>query len=81
MRTRLHAWAHSAGVWLNATLLVAVQYTDQIVQGINDNMPSLAPYLPPNIYKGVGIAVVVFNLVRSARRARQAAQAKEVAHG
>ena len=81
MNARLAAWGKSAGVWLNAALLVAVQYTDEIVKGINDNMPALAQYLPPNIYKGVGIAVVVFNLARSARRSHLKAQAKEAANG
>lgn len=81
MKSRIQAWIRSAGVWLNALLLVAFPYTDQIVQAINDNLPGLAPYLPPNVYKGVGFAVVVFNLVRSAQRAHKAALAREASHG
>ncbi|WP_323142703.1 hypothetical protein [Massilia phyllosphaerae] len=81
MMARLHSWLKSAGVWFNAVLLAAFPFTDQIVQAISDNLPALAQYLPPNVYKVVGFAVVVFNLVRSAQRARKAAQAKEVAHG
>jgi hypothetical protein len=78
---RINAWWRSAGVWFNAVLLIAVQYTDQIMQAMNDYLPSFAPYLPPNIYKAVGIAVVAFNLVRTAQRAHQATLAKEVGHG
>lgn len=74
IRARLIAWLRSAGVWFNAVLLAAFPFTDSIMQGVNDNLPSLAVYLPPNVYKAVGIAVVVFNLVRSAQRAHRAAQ-------
>jgi hypothetical protein len=81
MMARLNAWLRSAGVWLNAVLLAAFPFTDQIIQAVTDNLPSLAPYLPPDVYKAVGVAVVVFNLVRSAQRATKAAQAKEVANG
>ncbi|QJE03035.1 hypothetical protein HH212_26115 [Massilia forsythiae] len=80
MKDRIKAWRQSAGVWLNAMLLVAFPYTDQILQGVSDYLPSLAPYLPANVYKWVGLVVVVANVVRAARRARPAA-AKEVAHG
>ena len=81
MMARLKVWLASAGVWFNAVLLAAFPFTDQIISAVNDNLPALAPYLPPNVYKVVGFAVVVFNLVRSAQRARKAAQAKEVTHG
>lgn len=76
LKARALAALRSSGVWLNALLLIAVQYTDQIMQATNDQLPALATYLPPNVYKMVGIAVVVFNLVRSAQRAHQAALAK-----
>jgi hypothetical protein len=81
MMARLNAWLRSAGVWLNAALLATFPFTDQIIQAVPDSLPTLAPYLPPNVYKAVGLAVVVFNLVRSAQRATKAAQAKEAANG
>jgi hypothetical protein len=81
MMARLKTWLASAGVWFNAVLLAAFPFTDQIIQAVADNLPALAPYLPPNVYKVVGFAVVVFNLVRSAQRARKTAQTKEMAHG
>lgn len=81
MMARLKAWVSSAGVWANGVLLAALPFTDQIIQGVNDNLPALAPYLPPNIYKYVGMAVVTFNMVRSMRHAHKVAQAKEAANG
>jgi hypothetical protein len=81
IKARIKAAARSAGVWFNAALLAAVPFADQIVQGVNDYLPSFAPYLPPNVYKVVGCVVVAFNMVRSMQRAHQAAQAKEVTHG
>jgi len=76
LKDRALAWVRSAGVWLNTVLLIAFPFADQIVQAITDNMPAMAQYLPPNMYKAVGVAVVVFNLVRSAQRAHAAALAK-----
>ena len=77
MMARAQAWLRSAGVWFNAVLLAAFPFADQIIGAVNDNLPALAQYLPPNVYKAVGVAVVVFNLVRSAQRAHAAAQPKE----
>lgn len=81
MIARVKAWLQSAGVWFNALLLAAFPFTDQIMQGVSDYLPSLAPYLPPNVYKFVGLAVVVFNMVRAMQRAHQAMQAKGASNG
>jgi len=78
MMARARAWLRSAGVWFNAVLLAAFPFADQIIGAVNDNLPALAQYLPPNVYKAVGVAVVVFNLVRSAQRAHATAQPKEL---
>lgn len=79
MMARLRAWAHLIGVWANAALLAAFPFTDQIMQAISDYLPSLAPYLPANVYKWVGLAVVVANIARSIQRTQRAA--KEQVHG
>jgi hypothetical protein len=76
---RLKAWLASAGVWFNAMLLAAFPFTDQIIQAIIDNLPALAPYLPANVYKWVGLAVVIYNVVHASRRATT--KAKEAANG
>jgi hypothetical protein len=76
IQARIRAALRSAGVWFNAVLLAALPFTDAILGAVHDNLPDLAPYLPPNIYKAVGCAVVVFNLIRSAQRALNASQPK-----
>jgi hypothetical protein len=81
IKDRIVAALRSAGVWFNAALLVAFPFTAEIMQGVNDYLPSLAPYLPPNVYKAVGFAVVVFNMVQAMRRAHAAAVAKGAPHG
>jgi hypothetical protein len=81
MMARFKAWWRSAGVWFNAALLVAFPFTAEIMQGVNDYLPSLAPYLPPNVYKAVGFAVVVFNMAQAMKRAHAAALAKGAANG
>lgn len=81
MMARLKAWAHSATVWWNATLLALFPFTDQIMQGLTDYLPNLAPYLPPNVYKFVGVVVVILSMFRAMKRARAAAAAKEAANG
>lgn len=81
MMARLKAWLYGAGVWLNALLLAAFPFTDQIMQAAVDYLPGLAPYLPANVYKWVGLAVVVANIVRAVLRIRQLASVKGAAHG
>ena len=76
INARFLAALRSAGVWFNAVLLAALPFTDAILSAVRDNLPDLAPYLPPNIYKAVGFAVVVFNLARAAQRAHRAALTK-----
>lgn len=49
---------------LNLFLLAAFPFADQIVSVIAANLPAAAAYLPANVYKWVGLAVVVFNIVR-----------------
>jgi hypothetical protein len=66
---RIQAWRRSVAVWLYAALLAAFPFADQIIQGVNDNLPALAQYLPPNVYKVVGLLVVLFNIVHAARSA------------
>jgi hypothetical protein len=68
------AWK-SLNVWLNATLLALYPFADQIVAGIHDNLPDLAPYLPANVFRAVGLALVVYNIVHGARVAAKAAKA------
>jgi hypothetical protein len=79
LKARLAAAATSLSLRIHLLLLLIVPYTDDILQGVNEHLPALAQYLPANIYKAVGVAVVVANIVHAARRAHQ--QAKDAAHG
>lgn len=81
LKARMVDALRSVDVWVHAALLLAVQYTDEIMRAATDYLPSFAPYLPANIYQAVGIAVVAFNLFRATQRARQSDQAKAPENG
>ena len=70
----IRAWRKSFTMWLNATLLIAYPFADQIISGVRDNLPSLEPYLPANMFRAVGLALVIYNIVHGARVAAKAAQ-------
>ena len=70
----IRAARKSFTVWLNATLLAMYPFADQIIAGVHDNLPDLAPYLPANMFRAVGLALVVYNIVHGARVAVKAAQ-------
>jgi hypothetical protein len=54
--------------WVNAALVAALPFSAEIMDAVNTNLPSLAPYLPENIYKAVGFAAVVYNMAASINR-------------
>lgn len=53
---------------LNLFLLMAFPFADQIIIGIGSNLPAAAAYLPENVYKGVGIAYVIYNIIKDAMK-------------
>lgn len=63
------AMRHSFTVWLNTLLLAAYPFADSIIGGVRDNLPDLAPYLPANVFRAVGLALVIYNIVHAARAA------------
>jgi hypothetical protein len=71
----IRAARKSFTVWLNATLLALYPFADQIIAGVRTNLPDLAQYLPANVFRAVGLALVVYNIVHAARVASQAAKA------
>jgi hypothetical protein len=71
----IHAARKSFTVWLNSMLLIAYPFADQIIAGIHDNLPDLAPYLPANMFRAVGLALVIYNIVHGAHVAAKAAKA------
>lgn len=63
----LRGAARSTTMWVNAVFLGVLQNTDQIVSGVHENLPDLAQYLPVNLFKFLGVAVIVFNLYQRTR--------------
>lgn len=54
----------SVTIWVNATLLAIFPFANDILLGIQDNLPQLAQYLPTNMFKTLGFIVVVFNILQ-----------------
>ena len=52
----------SVTIWVNATLLAIFPFANDILLGIQDNLPQIAQYLPENMFKTLGFIVVVFNI-------------------
>lgn len=71
---QLRAARRSFTVWLNAVLLAAYPFADAIIAALHANLPELAQYLPANVFRAVGLALVIYNIVHGARAA--AAKAK-----
>lgn len=63
-------------VWLNALLLAAYPFADSIIAAVRDNLPDLGQYLPANIFRAVGLALVIYNIVHGARAAAKTAKRK-----
>ena len=77
MLDHIRAARKSFTVWLNATLLAMYPFADQIILGVHDHLPDLAPYLPGNVFRAVGLALVIYNIVHGARVAAKTAKAAQ----
>ncbi|MFS2027626.1 hypothetical protein [Massilia sp. CT11-137] len=75
----IRAARKSFTVWMNAVLLAAYPFADSIIDALRDNLPDLAPYLPANVFRAVGLALVVYNIVHGARAAAKAAKENHAA--
>lgn len=67
MNAKIRGALKSVTMWVNALFLALYPFASKIASGLHDSMPALSEYLPTNIYKGVGIALVVFNLYQRTR--------------
>lgn len=72
--TKLRGALRSATMWVNGLFLAAYPFADQIVQGVNEYLPALQPYLPENVFKGVGLAVILFNIYQRTRTSKSLAE-------
>lgn len=68
----LRAARRSFTVWLNTLLLAAYPFADAIVAAVRDNLPELGQYLPANVFRAVGLALVIYNIVHATRAAGKA---------
>lgn len=64
MIAKLRGALRSATIWVNGLLLALFPFADEIVQGVRENLPLLAQYLPADVFKTVGLIVVVFNILQ-----------------
>lgn len=60
----------SRTIWFNGLLAAALPYSDQLMQGAHDNLPEISQYLPADMYKTIGLIIVVVNLILRTRTAQ-----------
>jgi hypothetical protein len=59
------AEAKKALTWVKVTLLAALPFAAEIKGAVAAQLPALREYLPDNIYKAMGAAVVITSIVLS----------------
>lgn len=69
---QIRAARRSFTAWLNGILLAAWPFADDIIGAVRENLPELSQYLPANVFKAVGLALVIFNIAHAARAAAKA---------
>lgn len=60
----------SLTMWVNGLFLAAFPFANEIVSGVQDNLPQMSQYIPENIFKSLGVIVVVFNIYLRVRTKR-----------
>lgn len=58
MTTRLKAFLILARKYVWTLLLVLYPFADQVIAGIEAQLPTLQPYLGPKVYAYMGLAIV-----------------------
>lgn len=66
------AW-RSVTIWVNGVALAVMPFADAIADGISANLPGLGDYLPANVFKGLGLVVIVFNIFQRTRTSKSLA--------
>jgi hypothetical protein len=56
---------------VSAALLATLPFIDEIVVALDRHLPMLAPYLPADVYRWIGLIVVVANIVRALRQVKR----------
>jgi hypothetical protein len=57
----LNAWK-SFTIWFNAAMIGALQYADNIISTVKENLPMLSQYLTADFLKGAAIMILVVNI-------------------
>ena len=57
----------SLTMWFNGLFLAAFPFANEIVSGVQENLPQMGQYIPENIFKTVGMVVVAFNILLRVR--------------
>jgi len=73
----LRVEARKLTTWAKVALLSALPWTKEIVDALKEHLPELQPYLPENIYKAMGGAVMVAALVLGIWRSHQLVKAAQ----
>jgi hypothetical protein len=60
----------SLTMWVNGLFLAAFPFANEIVSGVQDNLPQMSQYIPENIFKTLGVIVVMFNIYLRVRTKR-----------
>lgn len=68
IKAKLSALREDLEKWLNVAFLAALP----VYEVFKDSLPDLQAYLPDNIYKCVGIAVVLINIILLSRKKKGA---------
>lgn len=74
MMNKLRGALRSVTMWVNGIFLAAYPFADSVIQGVHDSLPDLAQYLPANMFKAVGLAVIVFNIYQRTRTTKSLAE-------
>lgn len=73
-KENLRGALRSATIWVNGIFLAAYPFAEDIMRGVRDYLPDLQPHLPENVFKAVGLAVVVFNIYQRTRTTKSLAE-------
>ena len=57
----------SMTIWVNSIFALILANGQQINDGLHSAMPDLSQYLPSNIFKVIGVLLIIFNLWQRTR--------------
>lgn len=67
MMDKLRGAMKSVTIWVNLIFAGVISNADSIVSGLHSALPDLSQYLPTNIFKVIGVLLIVFNLYQRTR--------------